>query len=87
MSPVVYVPRARPGPVASAAQPLCRRVAAALLAGGSRLMAWADALAPAAPAPEAALPRLEFHAEACAVEGALYVDGQFVGRLEGVTRL
>lgn len=30
---------------------------------------------------------LEFYAEAGAPEGALYVDGQLVGRLPGVTRL
>lgn len=32
-------------------------------------------------------PVLEFYAEAGAPEGALYVDGQLVGRLPGVTRL
>ncbi len=32
-------------------------------------------------------PLLEFHAEAGAPEGALYVDGRLVGHLEGVTRL
>lgn len=31
--------------------------------------------------------RVEFHAEANAPEGALYVDGRLVGRLPGVTRL
>ena len=31
--------------------------------------------------------RFEFHAEAGAPEGALYVDGQLVGRLPGVRRL
>ncbi len=30
---------------------------------------------------------LEFHAEAGAPEGALYVDGQLVGYLPGITRL
>jgi hypothetical protein len=30
---------------------------------------------------------LEFHAEAGAPEGALYVNGQLVGQLAGVTRL
>lgn len=30
----------------------------------------------------ASLPRLEYHAEAGAPEGALYVDGQYVGRLD-----
>ncbi len=32
-------------------------------------------------------PVLEFYAEAGAPEGALYVDGQLVGRLPGVNRL
>lgn len=32
-------------------------------------------------------PVIEFHAEAGAPEGALYVNGQLVGRLKGVTRL
>jgi hypothetical protein len=31
--------------------------------------------------------QLEFHAEAGAPEGALYLDGELVGRLPGVTRL
>jgi hypothetical protein len=30
---------------------------------------------------------LEFHADAGAPEGALYVDGQLVGHVLGVTRL
>jgi hypothetical protein len=32
-------------------------------------------------------PVLEFHAEAGALEGALYVDGRLIGHLNGVTRL
>jgi len=32
-------------------------------------------------------PMVEFHAEAGAPEGALYVNGRLVGRIEGVTRL
>lgn len=32
-------------------------------------------------------PRFEFHAEAGAPEGALYVDGRLVGWLHGVSRL
>jgi hypothetical protein len=31
-------------------------------------------------------PLVEFHAEAGAPEGALYVNGRLVGRIEGVTR-
>ena len=32
-------------------------------------------------------PELEFYAEAGAPEGALYIDGELVGHLPGVTRL
>jgi len=32
-------------------------------------------------------PEIEFYAEAGAPEGALYVDGQLLGKLSGVTRL
>ncbi len=32
-------------------------------------------------------PKIEFHAESGAPEGALYVDGKLVGWLEGVRRL
>ena len=32
-------------------------------------------------------PVVEFHAEAGAPEGALYVNGRLVGRIEGITRL
>lgn len=32
-------------------------------------------------------PMVEFHAEAGAPEGALYVNGRLVGHIEGVTRL
>lgn len=34
-----------------------------------------------------ACPQLEFYAEAGAAEGALYVDGQWVGYVPGVSRL
>jgi hypothetical protein len=42
---------------------------------------------PQRPRPAQPLTAVEFHAEAGAPEGALYVDGQLVGRLPGVTRL
>jgi hypothetical protein len=61
--------------------------ATALLRAGSRLLdslAARLALAPPAPAVEHVL---EFHADAGAPEGALYVDGQLVGHVLGVTRL
>ena len=46
------------------------------------------AVAPHRPAPTlSSLAALEFHAEAGAPEGALYVDGELVARLPGVTRL
>ena len=72
-----------PAPVADAG----RRLAAALLQRASRQLARLAsglASAPAEPRPE---PRFEFHAEAGAPEGALYVDGRLVGWLSGVKRL
>jgi hypothetical protein len=64
-----------------------RGMAAALLRFFSRAL---DALAERvdlvdeAPVTE---PVLEYHADAAAPEGALYVNGQLVGRVLGVTRL
>ena len=72
-----------PAPVAEAG----RRLTAALLQRASGLLArLASGLTsePAEPRPE---PRFEFHAEAGAPEGALYVDGRLVGWLSGVSRL
>ena len=66
-----------------------RVLARALRTGAARLARWARALQAGLrrrPAPTRA-PVLEFYAEAGAPEGALYVDGDYVGRLEGVTRL
>ena len=57
-----------------------------LRAAGRWLDGWAGHLA-AAEAPPTHPPVLEFHAEAGAPEGALYVDGRRVGVLPGVTRL
>ncbi len=37
--------------------------------------------------PAQRMPELEFYAEAGAPEGALYLDGELVGHLPGVTRL
>jgi hypothetical protein len=66
-----------------------RLAAAALLYGASAgLERIARQLMPAAAAHvDAELPQVEFHAQAGALEGALYVDGQFVGLLPGVSRL
>jgi hypothetical protein len=72
--------------------PSGRELAAALLRRASQMLArMALSVAGAAsqlPAREAASePVLEFYAEAGAPEGALYVDGELVGMLVGVSRL
>ncbi len=66
-----------------------RLVVAAVLYGASAgLERIAHRLIPAAAQrPDAMVPQVEFHAEAGALEGALYVDGQLVGLLPGVSRL
>lgn len=73
------------------ATPALRSAAAAALHGASRLLrtlALQVAAAPARRQPVASqAPLLEFHAEAGAPEGALYVDGEWVGHLPGVRRL
>ena len=68
-------------------QQRARSLDATLLRAASRTLerlAIRLAWQPLAPAIE---PVLEFHAEAGAPEGALYVNGQLVGRVLGVTRL
>lgn len=74
----------------SPAVPSYRRTTAAALHSASRVLqrlARQLAAAPARPDAAALTPLLEFHAEAGAPEGALYVDGQLVGHLVGVSRL
>ena len=69
---------------------VARLLGAALLRAMSRSldrMSHRLAAMPPQPGPTQTLPAVEFHAEAGAPEGALYVDGQLVGRLPGVTRL
>ncbi|MDE2082084.1 MAG: hypothetical protein KGI90_12080 [Burkholderiales bacterium] len=73
------------------AAPAWRRLAAAALRAASRGL---DRLAlrVARVAPKQALPEVdplvvEFHAEAGAPEGALYVNGRLLGYLPGVNRL
>jgi hypothetical protein len=64
-----------------------RQPVAVLLHGASRLLAvWARKLASRKPGVDLAV-QLEFYAEAGAPEGALYVNGQLVGRMSGVNRL
>lgn len=61
--------------------------AAALRAAGAALDRLAASLALEPVLRARAEPVIEFHAEAGAPEGALYVDGQLVGLLPGVSRL
>ena len=64
-----------------------RRFAAGLLRAASRML---DALAERLALVEARVaedPVLEFHGDAAAPEGALYVNGQLVGHVLGVSRL
>jgi hypothetical protein len=64
-----------------------RQLAARALRSASAVMTrLALRLAEPVPHPPA-LPQREFHAEAGAPEGALYLDGRFVGWIQGVTRL
>ena len=72
-----------PEPLAEAG----RRLAAALLQSASVLLARLARGLARERAPAMSDPRFEFHAEAGAPEGALYVDGRFVGWLPGVSRL
>ena len=65
-----------------------RRLAAAALRAASLLLGRLAAHLVQADQPAAhAEPVYEFHAEAGAPEGALYVDGRLVGHLPGVNRL
>jgi len=64
-----------------------RGAAAALLRALSRLLdTLAERVALVEPAPITE-PVLEYHADAGAPEGALYVNGRLVGHVLGVTRL
>jgi hypothetical protein len=65
-----------------------RELAAALLRRASAMLArLALSVAGAAAQGPAREPVLEFYAEAGAPEGALYVDGELVGFVAGVSRL
>jgi hypothetical protein len=70
-----------------AGETLRRFGAAALRRASVALERWSRQLVEAAPMEARAAPRLEFHAEAGAPEGALYVDGRLVGWIGGVRRL
>lgn len=86
MSSPKEIPWWREGSPHAAAE-TTRLLAAAVLASASALLARLSARLVAVPAAPACDPRFEFYAEAGAPEGALYVDGRFVGWLPGVTRL
>ena len=64
-----------------------RGFAAALLRALSRVLDTLAEKVALVEAPPINDPVLEFHADAAAPEGALYVNGQLVGRVLGVTRL
>ena len=65
-----------------------RQLAARGLRSASAAMArLAGHLAAPVARPAPTDPQLEYHAEAGAPEGALYLDGRLVGWVEGVTRL
>ena len=75
--------------VAPPAHEAARRLAALVLLSASAALARLSHRLfdePVGPVPSVD-PRFEFHAEAGAPEGALYVDGEFAGWVAGVQRL
>ena len=64
-----------------------RRLAAALLQRASLVLARLASGLARSSSESRGDPRFEFHAEAGATEGALYVDGCLVGWISGVSRL
>ena len=64
-----------------------RVVVATMLRAASRTLEALAVRLALVPAQRLAEPVVEFHGDAGAPEGALYVDGQLVGRVLGVTRL
>ncbi|NRF66108.1 hypothetical protein HLB44_03800 [Aquincola sp. S2] len=77
------------GPLAAPSGSVMRRGAAFALRGASKALARLSRRLRAAEAGRGArrAPELEFYAEAGAPEGALYVDGEYVGHVPGVRRL
>lgn len=77
------------GPLASPRGGLVRSAAALALRSASVSLARLSRRVRAAQAAHGArrAPELEFYAEAGAPEGALYVDGEYVGHVPGVRRL
>jgi len=81
------VPWSPPGQPVAPLVSVRRAAAAALQSASVALSHLAARLAVPAAAPSLHAPVLEFHAEAGAPEGALFIDGELVGWLPGVTRL
>ena len=77
------------GPLAASRGSLVRRGAAVALRGASVALARLSRRVHATRVTRGAqrAPELEFYAEAGAPEGALYVNGELVGYVPGVTRL
>jgi hypothetical protein len=77
------------GPFAAPRGNIVRRGAAIALRSASVALARLSRQIHAADAARSAplAPALEFYAEAGAPEGALYIDGELVGYVAGVTRL
>jgi hypothetical protein len=73
-----------PRPAGEAAR---RAFAAGLRSASAALARLSRRLAPPLSRAAQPVPRLEFYAEAGAPEGALYLDGQLVGWVPGVSRL
>lgn len=69
------------------AEIMLRFAASGLAAASDALSRLAHAIGEPVVAKPAREPQLEFHADAGAPEGALYLDGKLVGWLSGVTRL
>jgi hypothetical protein len=84
MSPYVHSP-ARPSSLRHVVALALRSASAS--AGLDRMAHRLAVAEAAAPRIDARSPQVEFHAEAGALEGALYVDGQLVAMLPGVKRL
>lgn len=75
-------------PTGTTPTPVRHAVAFVLRAAGAALDRLAERVAvPSAAPATAADSAFEFYAQAGAPEGALYVDGQFVGWIHGVQRL
>jgi hypothetical protein len=84
-----YAPHVAHGPVPwypEAPGHPARRLAARLLRRGGAWLAWVARQLAARSAESAHPPEVEFCAEAGAPEGALFIDGEYVGRID-VARL